>query len=399
MFNSVHIKNFQSHKDSKIKFDNGVNVLVGSSDQGKSAILRAILWAVNNRPLGTDDIVSHWARDNKNKIKEDMSVKVKTENGLVIRKRTIDANEYILKDATQNEKIFSAINKDVPQDVINFFKLSDVNIQNQHDAPFLLSSSASDVAKYFNKIVRLDVIDIVLGNAESARRDTNKKIKETENEKKNLEKQLDNYSWIENAQEIINKLENTNYRMNVYVNDCAVVANEIELYNIQKDYFRNFPDIKNAKIIIEKIEDIKIDYELLKDIEGSIEKYKNVNKKRMIFEIVDNGKDIINQIEKYKSNIDLYKAEIENINNEIINYDKNKKLSDLGFNKECVSNLIKEIELIKPEYEIFRSLSNQINEYFKNKDYINSNNSLVDTLKNQLPDVCPTCGSLMKGNK
>jgi exonuclease SbcC len=57
MIDHVAIKNFQSHKNTNIDFQrNGVNVIVGTSDQGKSAILRAILWAVNNRPMGTDDI-------------------------------------------------------------------------------------------------------------------------------------------------------------------------------------------------------------------------------------------------------------------------------------------------------------------------------------------------------
>jgi DNA repair exonuclease SbcCD ATPase subunit len=276
MFSTVSIKNFQSHKDTKIQFENGVNVLVGSSDQGKSAILRAVLWAVHNRPLGTDAIVSHWARDEKNKIADTMSVKITTENGTVIRKRTADSNEYILK-TNDEKKEFTAVNKDVPQDVIDFFRLTDVNIQQQHDAPFLLAQSPSDVAKYFNKIVRLDIIDKVLGNAESTRRDTNKKIKEYEQEKKSFERRLEDYHWIETAQTLAEKLDNTANRIKSYVNEHDELKREIEQYADMAEILKDFPDFKAAAAFVEKIEKIQIDYDGLNELVNDIEKHKTLD--------------------------------------------------------------------------------------------------------------------------
>ena len=59
MIQSLHIKNLQSHKDSHLDFCEGVNVIVGPSDSGKSAILRALRWIVKNRPQG-DVLRSHW---------------------------------------------------------------------------------------------------------------------------------------------------------------------------------------------------------------------------------------------------------------------------------------------------------------------------------------------------
>ena len=35
MLSSLHVKHFQSHKDSRLEFASGVNVLHGSSDKGK----------------------------------------------------------------------------------------------------------------------------------------------------------------------------------------------------------------------------------------------------------------------------------------------------------------------------------------------------------------------------
>jgi DNA repair exonuclease SbcCD ATPase subunit len=397
MFQELVIKNFQSHKDTNIQFENGVNVLVGASDQGKSAVLRAILWAVNNRPLGLDQLVSHWARDEKNKIAEAMLVKIETENGAVIRKRTGDTNEYKLKNNDNKKPIlFSAINKDVPEDIQKFFKLTDVNIQQQHDAPFLLSDSASDVAKYFNKIVRLDIIDKVLGNAESARRDTNKKIKETENEKKSLEKQLEGFNWIETAQALSDRLLKVEDRINVYSEDVNIYENEIARYNVQKEFLKDYPDIKMANTLIEKIEAIKIDYHFLNELENSIDKYRKVNRDRKLFEIIEPGKGTIIKIESIIADISIMRREGGAINFEIKEYAENKKLSDMGFDKKKANELIKEIETIKPDYELLRQLNAQIQEHEANSRIKEQAGTEKTDLILQLPEVCPECGQPLK---
>ena len=45
----VTIKNFQSHKKTVLNLHNGVNAIIGKSDCGKSAILRALGWCIRNR--------------------------------------------------------------------------------------------------------------------------------------------------------------------------------------------------------------------------------------------------------------------------------------------------------------------------------------------------------------
>jgi exonuclease SbcC len=395
LFKELSIRNFQSHKDTKIEFENGVNVLVGSSDQGKSAILRAIIWAWSNRPLGTDDIVSHWARDDKNKIKDAMAVLICTDTGVVTRRRTADENEYYLtvgsKDNIKTKK-FEAVNKEVPEDVIKFFRLTDVNIQQQHDAPFLLSASSSDVAKYFNKIVRLDVIDTVLSNAESERRDTNKKIKETENEKKQLEKQLEDYEWIEQAQALVDKLAKTNEKINILDDGWQVIDAEIQDYFIQKNFLKDFPDVKKAMAVIERIEKIVIDYDGLKELENDIEKYKKMNRDRKIFEMIKSGNDLLCDIDIIIKDNAALNVDVKLLQKSIDEYTENKKLSEMGFDKKKALQIIFDIEKIKPDYETLRLLNSQIQEYYENQFTVDNADTIIEDLKKQLPKDCPICG-------
>jgi exonuclease SbcC len=46
----VTLKNFQSYSDHTVEFTSGLNVLEGTSDSGKSAILRAISFVLHNSP-------------------------------------------------------------------------------------------------------------------------------------------------------------------------------------------------------------------------------------------------------------------------------------------------------------------------------------------------------------
>ena len=97
MIKSIHLKNFQSHKDTLIEFDQGVNVIVGQSDVGKSAILRAIAWVCTNKPSG-DEFISSWA--------DSTSIKIKTDNCTVIREKGKGVNQYILKQGKGKDFVF-----------------------------------------------------------------------------------------------------------------------------------------------------------------------------------------------------------------------------------------------------------------------------------------------------
>ena len=50
----LRLKNFQSHEDTVLDFVPGLNVLLGNSDTGKSAIVRAIRWLFYNEPAGDE---------------------------------------------------------------------------------------------------------------------------------------------------------------------------------------------------------------------------------------------------------------------------------------------------------------------------------------------------------
>jgi AAA15 family ATPase/GTPase len=126
LIKSVRIRNFQSHKDSELIFNPGVNTIIGTSDQGKSSIFRALNFCITNKPDGTA-FVSNWCKNKKGNINSNTDVSIQIDDDTVSRVKGKD-NKYIL-----NDKELTAFNKAVPDDVETVFGLTDINIQHQAD--------------------------------------------------------------------------------------------------------------------------------------------------------------------------------------------------------------------------------------------------------------------------
>ena len=188
MIKSIHLQNFQSHKDTKIELSDGVNAIVGKSDSGKSALFRALYWVIYNKP-GGDAFRSYWGGDTAVTI-------ALTDGTTITRKRTDKDNCYIL-----NGKELRAFGSgEPPKEIQDALCIGNVNVQTQMDAPFLLGSTGGEVARYLNKIVNLDIIDTTISNINkellSAKRDHTLCVRRVET----LEEKVAQYDYIEDME-------------------------------------------------------------------------------------------------------------------------------------------------------------------------------------------------------
>jgi chromosome segregation ATPase len=145
----MSITNFQSHKNTKLDFSEGVNVIIGASNCGKSAIIRAIKLVCQNRPTG-DRYRSKWGGDTKIDIIHD--------NYIVSRIRNNTENKYILTDSEDLIE-FNAISSGIPKEIEDTLSINEINLQQQLDQPFLLAETPGKIAAFFNKIAGIDIID------------------------------------------------------------------------------------------------------------------------------------------------------------------------------------------------------------------------------------------------
>jgi exonuclease SbcC len=157
MITKAVLSNFQCHSKKVITFTSGINVITGSSDTGKSAVLRAIRFALLNQG-SVEGYIKHGEKK--------MFVSVVSDGKRIKRKRKGSSNLYYIGD-----KEFSAFSKDVPEEILQHHKMAEQNFQTQHEAPFWFGLSAGNVSKEINKLIDLQEIDTVLHRAISLMRE------------------------------------------------------------------------------------------------------------------------------------------------------------------------------------------------------------------------------------
>lgn len=193
MIKSIQLSNFQSHKDTKLDFDPGVNILCGASDSGKTAILRALKWVTTNRPSG-DAFRSNWGGDTEVVIESN-------DKKLISRRKGKGINEYRLHysdDDKHNQTTeFAAMGTDVPESVTEVLNINPLSVQNQMDAPFLLSASPGEVARALNEVADLEKIDTTLFNANRMIRENKASLLAKGQEAVQLQSELIQYANVD----------------------------------------------------------------------------------------------------------------------------------------------------------------------------------------------------------
>lgn len=157
---SLKLEDFQAHEALEIKFDSGITTIVGATDVGKSAVLRAL------RVLCLNDIAgTHFVRDGAKRMSITLEGYHQKEKHTVVRTKNKDGatNTYELDG---NE--LKAFGQGVPTDVVNFLRLAEINFQDQHDSPFWFKETGGEVSKRLNAVVDLSVIDTTLSNIAGA---------------------------------------------------------------------------------------------------------------------------------------------------------------------------------------------------------------------------------------
>lgn len=205
MFEKLIIRNFQSHQKSILTFHEGVNVIIGQSDSGKTAIIRALRWLIWNRP-GGDSFRSSWG----GKTQIALSVEGGTK---LLRIKDTSENEYWMDD-----EVYTAFGTDVPEVIQSVLNINEINLQSQLDAPFLLSESPGVVASHFNKVAHLDQIDVSVKKVQTWLNDLNRKVISTEEDIVTLKEEVETYKYLDKMEAEVEVLEDMQSRLQTISN-------------------------------------------------------------------------------------------------------------------------------------------------------------------------------------
>ena len=213
----VKIENFQSHEKSELEFVNGLNVIVGPSDQGKSAVIRAIKWVLFNEPRGSEFIRNGTSL---------ARVEVELNNGnRIIRERSSSKNRYTIVNSEGEIKIFEGFGNDVPEEVKAIHGIYKVlidsdsrvclNIGEQLEAPFLISETGSTKAKAIGRLTGVHVLDNAMRESISDIKRESQLLTKFKKETGELAEKLDSYKDLSRIEKNIHKCEGILEKINV----------------------------------------------------------------------------------------------------------------------------------------------------------------------------------------
>jgi len=396
MIKSISIKNFRSYKDTFVEFHPGINAIIGENDAGKSNIRRALDWVINNNPAGDDIFPLYWEGNPE--------VEIDIGNKLVTRFRSKSENLYTLTYADGSKEVFKAFGRGVPQIIKDHLNISSLNMSSQWDTFFLLDKSAADVAKHYNELVNLTVIDTTISNIASTLRKEKGALKvEQESQTKKTE-ELKEFDWLPEAEKELIALEKLNNYLKKLNSDWSDLSGLIKRLGELEKSNQELSEITKYETHInillgkkEKINGIKKDCDELqilitniKSLTSEDKKLNNIiqyqNEVNSLIEKSDQIDEIIkteNELSEYIDRLKHYQ-EVEKRYKSIVKYaDKTKALLVLDGK-------------IEKDISVYNSLQESLEKRLKlDQEYENLEKKLKK-LENEfvelMPNRCPLCG-------
>lgn len=328
---TIIIKNFQSHRHTVLNLDEHVNVILGSSDVGKTAILRALGWVFFNEPQGTAFIRAG---------ETSTSVELIYSDGYSVKRiRNKKFNGYHINHPDFDEpKKLSGFGSSVPEEIqeitgVRKFEIADkiespITYQTQLEGAFLLSESSIKKAKAIGAISNVNIIDRAIQIANSNIKDFRKNINTSEEALKNSEEQIKEYDNLDERKQNLEKVK--------------------DLYSelIQKNKMNENLSVLNQRLD-NNIERIKTEENTIKSLSFVDETYKTYYK---LNSLLIKGADYYNKFMNLRNNEALYESNMKIINNTNFLEDANPKFENVvslirRFN--TLTNINKDLERVE----------------------------------------------------
>jgi chromosome segregation ATPase len=354
MFESIRIINFESHKDTLIEFGEKVNAIVGMSHCGKSSVVKAFRWVFENKPAG-DFFRSHWGGDT--------SVILTLSDGTTVsRVKTNSENYYAYQKQGQEEVVLRAMGRSVPESISAILNINEINTQYQFDTHFLLSDSGGEVSRFFNEMANLSTIDETFSRCNGA-------IIKQKAEVRRLEKTK------EEKEERIKELQ----PLFLPAKRALVLESKVQALEDEKEA------LVSLSGAVERIDKLTAQLSSLPDIntkglDEALHRHQNL---KQMEDDCDNLSIVIQKIERQKTALSEIPASVGTLLPQIDILQK--EFQDIV--SDCsTKDLRDKIQLLEVQVSILKRTEAELKE-------------AEQSYKEEMPDVCPLCGSNVKEKK
>jgi exonuclease SbcC len=351
----IIIKNFQSHKYTKIFLDNKINVFLGKGNSGKSAIIRALIWVFFNEPKGSEFI---------RKGENSAFVSITLDNGYrVIREKGNNINKYILIFPDGTKKEFSNFGFEVPEEIKKILGIKNLPLDNgkklnpqikeQMETIYLLDESPSTIHSTLLTISGGQVFDEAINSIIIDLQRYERKEKEIKKEIEEKNTLLKNYEGIDEKKGNLLKLKK-----------------EIDLYKKEIDKKNNLERLRGELLNIKKEKEKALFIiEILKKCEPIEKEILDLNENKIkLVEL----KNLSLNLKKTLGDLDSVLKRIEIINKRNLNEDsavdlkmKMEKLNALKKSKVDLEKTKNDINMTKNEMNnVQKIINSNIEDYY-----------------------------------
>lgn len=249
MLKAIKIQNFQSHENTVLKFDKGINVICGISQAGKTAILRAINFVLYNRPLGFR-YHSLFAK------KEHTQVDLYTDDGHKITHYKTETEDKYTQKTHGGVNRWKKVNKEVPDLVVAALNMDTLNIHNQFDSPLLITSTPSEIAKTINKVTGIEKADKWKAKLTTKINDLNKEKRIIKGDIEETNEKLKAYENLDQVGKLIEKIKAVEKQIEGFKKEQVVIEGFLEVVSDRAELNKHYRPLKE---IVDKMESIRVE--------------------------------------------------------------------------------------------------------------------------------------------
>lgn len=345
----IILENFQSHKYNEFELSNGLNVFVGETRQGKSAILRAFYWVYENKPSGKSFIKRGESYCKVSLILSDGTI---VSRFIEDKRNGKNGYEIIYPDGTSesgNTKLLDKVQKILGFN--NFYidqKLSlPVNFYKQGESWYLIGKgqTSTDKARIIGALSGTNIADAIVRDLDTENTKSLLSFKVAKQKSEELKSEIDSFDYLEDLKIILDKIKNL---LDKYKN-LEVLKKNLEILFEKKVKLEN--SIKEKSEILKDLDSLDISKNKLlelKKLQHFEEVLEMTNKNYLKVNLLLNEQlNILKEL----STLDILKANVLKVS------DTNSKLIQLVSFKERLKldktnilekeNIIKETENIE----------------------------------------------------
>lgn len=369
----IILENFQSHKHTEIELNDQLNIIVGPSDSGKTAIMRAIKWALYNEPSG-----DYFIREGENNVSVSL---IFSDNTQLTRYRSKTKNVYELLYNNGEELRLEGFGTGVPEEIKEAMGIYKINLDGketnaislgeQLEGPFLLSEKTSTRASAIGQLVGVDVIDEALREVLKDVRSLNSTKRHLEGEIESLGEEIKTFDYLEELKTTIGKASTIRKKVVEYKGLLDKLNYDHEILKKLSDDIHRLEKIKERLSRLDDIDGILTSLEskytkywqlsnynrnlkkVMREIrnnEALLDKLKNMDESMAIesklIDFVKEHKSLLNTNIKYRR----IKEEKRNLNNNIVDLWSYLKQEDHLIKIEDLYNRLLKLNRLKERY-------------------------------------------------